>query len=173
LPAPSYSGSAAHYSRRTPISDNEEDDVARAVRAVRTAYDDLQALRTSRHLSIPSSLSDADKVLDEICGQLDVLADSTEALSIFRAYTLKEVGHPIETSLSDAIVHDMEATATYFKAMKPINLTEIQGDWDEQKCQKIKAIIGRYRTIVSMVLNKHKEYVQDRSTKCTYPVDPL
>jgi hypothetical protein len=179
LLATNHSGPAAHYSQSRPpavravTSDSEKEVVARAQRAVRTAYDDLQALRASPHSNIPSSLSAVDKVLDELCGKLDVLADSTEALSIFRAYTLKETINYVETSLSDAIVHDMEATATYFRVMKPVGLTEIQGDWDERKCQKMKAIIDRYETIVSAVLNKHKECVQDKSARCTYPVDPL
>jgi hypothetical protein len=154
------------------MSEHEEEDVTRVMSAVRTAYDDLQALRASGHLNIPSSLSNLNKTLDELCGKLYVLADSTDALSIFRAYTLKEASHSVEISLSDAIVHDMEATATYFRAMKLVDLAGILADLDEQKCQNIKASIERYLTIVSTVLSKHKECVQEKSTRCMYSADP-
>jgi hypothetical protein len=95
---------------------HEEEDVGRALRAVRAAYDNLQALRASRHSEIPSSLSNADTTLDKLCGKLNILTDSSEALSIFGAYTLKEANSSVEISLSDAIVSDMEAMAIYFKA---------------------------------------------------------
>jgi hypothetical protein len=153
------------------MSEHEEEDVARVMTTIRAASNDLQALRASRHSNIPSSLSNLDKTLDKLCGKLYVLADSTDALSIFCAYTSKEAGNSVETSLSDAIVHDMEATATYFRAMKLTDLAGIPGDLDEQKCQNIKAIIERYLTIVSAVLSKHKECVQDKSTRCTYLAD--
>jgi hypothetical protein len=143
---------------------HKEEDVGRALRAVRAAHDNLQALRASRHSEIPSSLSNADTTLDKLCGKLNILIDSSEALSTFDAYTLKEVNSSVETSLSDAIVSDMEAMAIYFKAMKPVGLAGIPGELDEQKCQNIKAIIDRYKTIVSTVLSKHKECVQDKST---------
>jgi hypothetical protein len=178
LLATSHDGPATLYSQPRPLavhavtSEHEEEDVARAIRAVRTAYDSLQALRTSGHSNIPSSLFNLDKTLDKLCGKLYVLADSTEALSIFRAYTLKGASNSVETSLSDAIVHDMEATATYFRAMRPVGLTGTPGDWDEQKCQNIKAIIERYLPIVSTVLSKHQECVQDKSARHMYPVDP-
>jgi hypothetical protein len=150
--------------------DHKEQDVARTMRAVRTACEDLQALRASRHSSIPSSLSDAEKALDKLCGKLSVLNDSPEALSIFREYIVKEASNSVGTSLSDAIVYDMEAMATYFRAMKPVGLTS---DLDEQKCRSIKAIVDRYKTIVSTVLSKYKECVHDKSNQCVYPVDSL
>jgi hypothetical protein len=152
------------------MSDHEEEDVARAVRAVQTAYEDLQALRASRHSNIPSSLSDAEKALDKLCSKLSVLGGSPDVLSIFHEYTVKEVSNSVGTSLSDAIVHDMEAMATYFRAMKPVGLT---GDLDKGKCRSIKAIVDRYKTIVSTLLSKYKECVQDESTQCMHLVDSL
>jgi hypothetical protein len=174
LLSPNHAGPVAHHSGSTPlavlavISDHEEQDVARVMRAVRTAYDDLQALRASRHSTIPSSLSDAEKALDKLCGKLNVLSDSPEAFSIFREYTVKQASNSVRTSLSDAIVHDMKAMATYFRAMKPVGL---KNDLDKGKCRSIKAIVDRYKTIVSTVLNKYKECVQDKHTEGMYPVD--
>jgi hypothetical protein len=153
------------------MSEHEEEDVAKVIRAVRTAYHDLQALRASRHSNIPSSLTNVDKTMDKLCGKLYVLADSTDTLSIFRAYSLKEANNSVGTSLSDAIVHDMEATATYFRTMNLADLARIPGELDEQKCQNIKAIVERYLTIVSTVLSKHKECVQGKTTRCTYLAD--
>jgi hypothetical protein len=152
------------------MSYHEEDSVALAMRAVRTACEDLQALRASHHSNIPSSLSDAEKALDKLCSKLSVLNDSPEALSVFREYTVKVANSSVETSLSDAIVHDMEAMATYFRAMKPVGLTN---DLDKQKCRSTKAIVDRYKTIVSTVLRKYKECVQDKPTECMYPIDSL
>jgi hypothetical protein len=120
------------------MSYHEEDEVARVMRAVRTAYDALQALRESRHSNIPPSLSDAEKAMDKLSGRLSVLNNSPEALSIFREYTVKEASNSVGTSLSDAIVHDMEAMATYFKAMKPEGFT---GDLDEHRCRSIRTIV--------------------------------
>jgi hypothetical protein len=148
----------------------EEDSVARVMRAVRTACEDLQALRASCHSNIPSSLSDAEKAMDKLCSKLSVLNDSPEALSVFREYTVEEASNSVKTSLSGAIVHDMEAMATYFKAMKPVGLTN---DLDEQKCRSIKSIVDRYKTIISTVLSKNKECVQDEWTQCMYPADSL
>jgi hypothetical protein len=154
------------------MSDHEEEDVARAIRAVRAAYDDLPTLRASRHSKIPLSLSDADKALDKLCAKLNVLTDSPEALSIFREYTLKETSHSVQTSLSDAIVHDMEAVATYFRSMKLESPAETPGDLDEQKFRNIKEMVDQYKAIVSKMLRKHKMCVQDESSRCIYLADP-
>jgi hypothetical protein len=150
------------------MSYHEEDEVARVMRAVRTAYDALQALRESRHSNIPPSLSDAEKAMDKLSGRLSVLNNSPEALSIFREYTVKEASNSVGTSLSDAIVHDMEAMATYFKAMKPEGFT---GDLDEHRCRSIRTIVDRYKTIVSTVFSKYKECVQDIPTRFMHHVD--
>jgi hypothetical protein len=154
------------------MADHKEEDVARAMKAVRTALNDLQALRASRHSRIPSLLSDAEEALDELCAKLNVLTESPEALSIFRDYTVKKSSNSVEVSLFDAIVCDMEATATYFRTMKPVGLAEIQGELDEQECQNIKEMVDRYKVIISAVLSKHKECVQDEPTRCLYCVDP-
>jgi hypothetical protein len=174
--APSHDGQAAHQSRPAPpathavMSDQEEEHVASAMRAVRTAYEDLQALRASRHLKIPSSLFDAEKAMDKLNGELSFLNNSPEALFIFRQYTVKEASSSVGTSLSDTMVHDMEAMATYFRAVTPVGLAN---DLDEQKCRSIKATVDRYKTIVSTVLNKYKECVQNESARRMYPVDSL
>jgi hypothetical protein len=167
--APNHDSQAARRSHPTGLAthavifDHDEDNVARAVRAIRAAYDDLQAVRAIRHSKIPSSLSDADKVLDKLCGKLTALAESSEALSIFREYTLKEAYSSVETSLSDAIVHDMEATATYFRTMNLVGPAGVLGSVEEQKCQNIKVTVDRYETIVSTVLSKHRECVRIES----------
>jgi hypothetical protein len=141
------------------MSYQEEDDVARAVRAVRAAYDTLQALRASRHLKIPSTLSNASVALSRVCGDLELLTDSAEALSIFRVYIVKKVNNSVGTSLSDAIIHDMKATATYFRTMTPVGPSKAPGGLDKQRCRNIKMMVDQYETIVSMVLGKHKECV--------------
>jgi hypothetical protein len=154
------------------MPNREEEDVARAMRAVRGAYNDLQALQTSRHSSIPSSLSNADKTLDKLYGRISRLTNSPEALATFRGYVPQEANKSVETSLSGAMMNDMEAIATYFKAMKPEGPVQTTGELDEQKCQSIKTIIDRYMTIVSAVLSEHNECVQGISTRCMYPADP-
>jgi hypothetical protein len=140
-------------------SEHEEEDVARAMRAVRAAHDGLQALRESRHSRIPSSLSNASAALNRVFGDLELLNNSAEALSIFRVYIVKEANNSVGTSLSDAIVHDMEATVTYFRAMTPVGPSKILGGLDKQRCRNIKEMADQYETIVSMVLGKHKECV--------------
>jgi hypothetical protein len=139
--------------------DHEEQDVARAVRAVRAAYDALQALRQRRPSKIPSSLSNASAALNRVVGDLELLTNSAEALSIFRIYIVKKASNSVGTSLSDAIVDDMEATATYFRTMTPAGPSKIPGGLDKQKCRNIKEMVDQYETIVSMVLGKHKECV--------------
>jgi hypothetical protein len=145
---------------------HEEGDVAKATRAVRTACDAIQAFRASRHLQVPSSLPDIVIALDQLCARLSFLTDSTEALSIFRACTLREESDPVETPLSNAIIHDMEAAATYFETMKLEGPTEWPATLSEQECQKVKEMVHRYELIVSTMLSKHKECVQDESTRC-------
>jgi hypothetical protein len=177
--APNHEGQAAHHSQPTPlatsavISDHEEEDVARAVGAVRAAYDALQALRASRHSKIPSSLYNAGAALNRIFCNLELLTESTEALSIFRAYTVKEASNSVGASLSDAIVHDMEETATCFEAMKLVGPSKISDDLDKQKCRNIKEMVDQYETIISMVLSKHKECVSNESTYCVCLADLL
>jgi hypothetical protein len=158
----SHEGRDVHY---TPsMAHHEEGDIAKATRAVRTAREDLQAFRTSRHLQIPSSLPDIIITLDQLCAKLDVLSDSTEALSIFRACTLGHERNSVETALSDAIIHDMEAAATYFRTMTPEGPAELPVTLSQQECQKVKEMVHRYESIVSTMLSKHKECVQDEST---------
>jgi hypothetical protein len=146
------------------MSNHEEEDVARAVKAVRAAYDALQALRASRHSKIPSSLYNAGATLNRVFCNLELLSESTEALSIFRAYTVKEASNSVGTSLADAIVHDMEETATCFETMKPVGPSKIPDDLDKQKCRNIKEMVDQYETIISMVLGKHKECVLNELT---------
>jgi hypothetical protein len=154
-------------------SEHEEEDVARAVRAVRAAYDALQALRESRHCKIPLSLSNASAALNRVFGDLELLTKSAEALSIFRVYIVKEASNSVGTSLSDAIVDDMEATARYFRTMKPVGPSAISGGLDKQKCWNIKEMVDQYEMVVSMVLGKHKECVLDKSDRGMCLVDLL
>jgi hypothetical protein len=142
------------------MAEHEEEDVARAIRAVRAAYDDLQALRSSRHSKIPTSLSNASRALDKLCCNLNLLT-ATEALSIYRAFTLKEANCSVETSLSDALVRDMEAIATHFRFMKPVDSTEALSDLNEQECRNIEDLVVRYDTTVFSVLTQHNACVYD------------
>jgi hypothetical protein len=163
--APNHDSQAERRSRPTPLaaqsvtSEHEEEDVVRAAKAVRAAYDALQALRASRHSKIPSSLSNASAALNRVFVNLELLTNSVKALSIFRVYIVKEANNSVGTSLSDAIVHDMEETATYFRTMTPVGPSKIPGGLVKQRCRNINEMVDQYETIVSMVLGKHKECV--------------
>jgi hypothetical protein len=148
------------------MAHHEEEDIAKTTRAVRIACEGLQSFRASRHLQIPSSLPAIVIALDQLCAKLNVLTDSTEALSIFRACTLREESDSVETALSDAIIHDMEAAATYFRTMMPKGPAELPVTLSQHECQKVKDMVHRYESIVSTMLSKHKECVQDKSTRC-------
>jgi hypothetical protein len=115
------------------MSNQKEEDIARAARAVGAAYDALQALRASRHSKIPSLLYNTGTALNRVFCNLELLTESTEALSIFRAYTVKEASNSVGTSLSDAIVRDMEETATCFDTMKTVGPSKIPDGLDKQK----------------------------------------
>jgi hypothetical protein len=154
------------------MSEHEKEDVARVMRTVRTAYDDLQALRASDYSNIPSSLSNLDKTLEKLYDRLNLLTGSTEALSIFRAYVVNVTSNSVEILLSGAIVNDMEATAKYLRNMTRVGLARLPGDLHEQNCQRIQQMVDRYETIVSTLLSKHKECVHVQSTSCLYLVDP-
>jgi hypothetical protein len=145
------------------MSDDEEADVLRAKNTVRTAYDNLQALKKSRGSTIPSSLSKAGVALDQLSRNLDLLTASSEALSIFRGYVLRGTSVSSGTSLSDAIVDDMQAIATYFRFMKPISPSEMLGNLNEQQCRDIEDMVDRYERIVHSVLSQHNMCVWDRS----------
>jgi hypothetical protein len=140
------------------MSNCEGEDVVRAMRAVRSAYDDLQALRESRHSKISTSLSNAGRALDKLSCNLNLLT-ATEALSTFRGFTLKEASNSIEISLSDALVRDMNAIATHFRFMKPMDSTETPGDLNEQECRNIEDLVVRYDITVFSVLTQHNACV--------------
>jgi hypothetical protein len=142
-----------------------EEDIAKATRAVRTACDGLQSFRAIRHLQIPSLLPDIVIALDQLCVNLSVLTDSSEALSIFRACTLREESDSVETPLSDAIIHDMEAAATYFRTMTPEGPAELPFTLSEQECRRFEETVHRYVTIVTTILGKPKKCVQIESNR--------
>jgi hypothetical protein len=154
------------------MSEHEEEVVARVMRTVRSAYDNLQALRASHSSNIPSSLSNVDKTLDKIYGKINLLMGSTEALSIFCGCTVNVRSNSVEILLSRAIVDDMEATANYLRNMTGVGLASLSGGSHEQNCQRIQQMVDRYETIVSTVLNKCTECVHDEPTSCVYLVDP-
>jgi hypothetical protein len=143
------------------MSCNEDVDVAKAMKAVRKAYDDLQALRTSRNSMIPLSLLVASTALDKLLCNLNLVADSTEALAIFCAFSLKETSIPFGTLLSGALVHDMEAMARHFRLMTPANPLEIMDDFDEGECRDIAGMVNRYDRTVFSVLVQRPVCVQD------------
>jgi hypothetical protein len=150
------------YSR--PMHHHEEGDVVKATRAVRTARDGLQSFRATRHLT-PSSLPDIVVALDQLCAKLNFLADSTEALSIFRACTVREESDSVETSLFNAIIHDMKATAAYFTTETSKGPAETPATLSEQECRKVKDMVDRYVTIVSTMLGNPKECVRIESNR--------
>jgi hypothetical protein len=148
------------------MAHHEGADIAKATRAVRTTRDGLQSFRAICHLQIPSSLPDILTALDQLCVKLSVLTDSTEALSNFHACTLREESDSVETPLSDAIIHNMEAVATYFRTTTPEGAAKLPATLSEQECQKVKEMVHRYESIVSTMMSKHKECVQEESARC-------
>jgi hypothetical protein len=148
------------------MAHNQEEDIAKVTRAVRAACDGLQAFRASRHLQIRSSLPDIIIALDQLFAKLNVLTDSTEALSIVHGCTLRQQSDSTETPLSDAIIHDMEAAATYFRTMTLEGPAELPATLSEQECLKVKEMVLRYESFVSTMMSKHKECVQDEFTRC-------
>jgi hypothetical protein len=150
---------------------HEKGDVLKATRAIRAACDDIQAFRAGRHLQFPSLLSDIVSALDQLSAELNVLTNTNEALSIFRAYTLKEESN---YALSNAIVHVMEATATYFRTMTPEGPAELPAILSEQECRKVKEMVYRYVTTVSTILGSLKECVRIGSARgpCSMLIHP-
>jgi hypothetical protein len=140
------------------MSSHEEEDITRAKKAVRAACDDLQELRASRDSKIPPSLSNASAALDKLFCNLNLLT-YPEALTIFRAFTLKEPNGTIEITLCDALERDMEAVATHFRFMKPMGSTATPDDLNEQECHNIEDLVVRYDIIVFSVLTQHNAYV--------------
>jgi hypothetical protein len=136
------------------------------MKAVRKAYDDLQALLTSHGLTIPLPLhvaaSDdlvplvvAGTALDKLSCNLNLVAGSAEALAMFRSFSLKETSISPETSLSDALLHDMEAIARHFRLMTPTSPVKTSGDLDERECRDIAGMVDRYdRTVFSVLVQR-------------------
>jgi hypothetical protein len=134
------------------MSDDARLEVERAMRAVRKAYDDLQALRTSRDSMVSLSLLAANTGLDKLSCNLNLLVSSVEALTGFGACTLVSTG----TSLSNALVHDMEAVARRFESMMPTGSAEELSDMHEQECKDIAEMVDGYdRTIFSVLIQRN------------------
>jgi hypothetical protein len=137
------------------MSDHQTEDVATAMKAVRIAHNDLKELRTSRHSIMPLSLSKADVALDKLSCNLHLLTGSSEALSIFCEFNLGETSSSAAISLSQALVHDMEAIAAHFRLMKPIGSDTILGDLNNQECENIAELVDRYDRTIFSALTKH------------------
>jgi hypothetical protein len=152
---------SAHHPQPTPLAiyivmfENADDDVGRVLDAVHKARDDLKGLRTSRHSMIPSSLSKADVALDKLSCNLSLLTGSSKALCIFRGVALRETITSTTTSLSEALVQDMEAITSHLRSMKPTGSEKILGDLNEQECQNILELADCYDRTIFSVLTKH------------------
>jgi hypothetical protein len=144
------------------MASNEGADVAKAMKAVRKAYDDLQALRTSHDFKIPLLLLVASTALDKLSCNLKLIAGSVETLARLCTCSLKEASTSPGTSLSNALVHDMEAIARHFRLMTPATRVEITGDLDEGECRDIVEMVDRYDRAVFSVLVQRSGCVQDR-----------
>jgi hypothetical protein len=143
------------------MSSNGHADVAKAMQAVRKAYDDLQALRTRHNSTIPLALRVASTALDKLSCNLNLVAESAEALAVFRSFSPGETSISPGTSLSDTLVHDMEAMARHFRLMTPASPVETSGDLDERECQDIAGMVDRYDRTVFSVLVKRTACVPD------------
>jgi hypothetical protein len=146
---------------RIVMSNNGHADVSRAMTAVRKAYNDLQALRTRHNSMIPLALLVASTALDKLSCNLNLVASSTEALAMFRSFSLMETGVSPATLITDALVHDMEAIARHFRLMTPASLVEASGDLDEQECRDIAGMVDRYDRTVFSALVQHTACVPD------------
>jgi hypothetical protein len=137
------------------MSSDGHSDVVRAMKAVRKAYDDLQALRTRHKSTIPLTLLVASTALDKLSCNLNLVAGSTEALAVYRSFSLKETSISPGTSLADALVRDMEAMARHFRLMTPSNSMETSGHLDERECRDIAGMVDRYdRTVFSVLVQR-------------------
>jgi hypothetical protein len=152
------------------MSSNGHSDVARAMKAVRKAYDDLQALRTRHNSTIPLTLLVASTALDKLSCNLNLVAGSAEALAVFRSFSPEETSISPGTSLSDTLVHDMEAMARHFRLMTPASSVETSGDLDERECQDIAEMVDRYDRTVFSVLVQRTACVPDNRL-CDIPTD--
>jgi hypothetical protein len=137
------------------MPETEKAEVIRAIKAVQSAYDDLQALRTSRHALVPLSLLVASTALDKLSRNLDLLASSAEALAVFNVFSVAEPGVSIRTSLSNALVHDMETIAKHLRSMIPQDPAGTPDDLDDQKCRDVADMVDRYDRTIFSVLTRY------------------
>jgi hypothetical protein len=121
--------------------------------AVRKARDDLKQLQTSRHWTIPSSLAKAYIALDKLFCNLNLLTGSSKALAIFHEFTLRETSTSTATSLSHALVDDMEIIATHLNSMQPMSSENIL-DLNDQECENIAELADRYDRAIFSVLTE-------------------
>jgi hypothetical protein len=136
------------------MSDSVEDDVGRALNAVRTTNNHLKELRSSRHSAIPSSLVKADAALDKLCRDLNLLTESPEALSVFQRSTLIEASTSTTTSFSQALIDDMGVIATRFASMRSLDSDEIL-DLNDQAYENIAELADHYDETIFSVLTEH------------------
>jgi hypothetical protein len=123
-------------------------------KAVRGAYDGLRALRNSRS-NIPLPLLVASNALDKLSSDLNLLASSEEALTIFCSFSVKVTSSSTGTLLSDALVQDMEAISTHLRLMIPSVSAGTPGQLKEDECQDIVDMVDRYDRTVCSVLTRH------------------
>jgi hypothetical protein len=142
------------------MSESVEDDVGRALNAVRTAHDHLKELRSSRHSAIPSSLAKADAALDKLSCNLNLLTGSPKALSVFQSSTLIEASTSTTTSLSQALVDDMRVIGTHLTSMKSLGSEKIL-DLNDQECENMAELADRYDRTIFSVLTEHNVCVKD------------
>jgi hypothetical protein len=137
------------------MSNDGHADVAWTMKAVRKAYDDLQALQTRYNSMIPLALLVASTALDKLSCNLNLVTGSAGALAMFRSFSLTETGISPAASLSDALVHDMEAIARHFRLMTPASPVETLGHLDKRECQDIAGMVDRYdRTVFSALVQR-------------------
>jgi hypothetical protein len=136
------------------MSDSVEDDVGRAMNAVRTAHDHLKELRSSRHAAIPSSLFRADAALDKLCCNLNLLTGSPKALSVFQESTLRESSTSTTTSLCQALIDDMGVIGTHLASRRSLHSEKVL-DMNDQECNNIAELADRYDRAIFSVLTEH------------------
>jgi hypothetical protein len=145
------------------MSSKGDAGIKNAIKAVRKAYDDLQALRTSPNLMIPLSLLVANTALKRLLCGLNLLAESSDARTQFDAVALGATSITARTWLSDALVHDIQAIARHFRCMTPTDPAEIMLTLNELECRNIAEMVDRYDRTIFSALIQHNECVQDKA----------
>jgi hypothetical protein len=130
------------------------DRARKAARAAHTAYGLLYSAVGSG--SIVPSLAGVGVDLDHLSITLDLLSESTTAISSDLAHAVFETQISAGVQLSGAIVQDLDTIAGRLRSMMLSRLSELEETMHEQECRAISEMLRRYNRAVSAVLRHHE-----------------